>query len=170
MPPPTPWQAGTGSPQLLVVDDCVHSLRALASSLRSAHPNCRVAAIDSPLRAVALLEREPVDVVITEVVFDEMRGSRFVEWLASRDPDLPCLIVTHRPDQAPRRTAAPNIQRVLLKPADSEVMAACVGRALRARRLMSTEVAAAPESKPIVSAVACSAPLFAVHRALRSAG
>lgn len=153
-------------PRILVVDERAHALRSLAGALRAAHPDWSVSGVDSPVRAVALLERDPVDVVITEVVFDEMRGARFVAWLAERDPDLPCLILTERPDLAPRRSVCPNVQRVLLKPAEMEVVEACLGRALRARALGRRE----PDARPIASAVACSTRLFGVHRALRSAG
>jgi DNA-binding NtrC family response regulator len=151
--------------RILLVDESAHSLRALSGALRSACSDWSISCVESPLRAVALIEREPLDVVITEVVFDEMRGARFVAWLCERDADLPCLILTSRPDLAPRRTVCPNVQRVLLKPAELEIVVACVGRAVRARRLTR-----ATEPKPIVSAVGCSAPLVSVHRALRSAG
>src|SRR5690606_25366043 len=98
--------------RILLVDERVQALRALASALRGAHPDWNVIALDSPVRAIALFEHESVDAVITEVVFDEMRGARFVAWLGERDPDLPCLILTERPDLAPRRSVAPNVQRV----------------------------------------------------------
>ena len=153
-------------PRILLVDESPYSLSELGRTLRAAHHDWQVVGVDSPVRAIAMLEREGehVDVVITEVVFDEMRGSRFVAWLGERDPDLPCLILTRRPDLAPRRSVAPNVQRVLLKPPDMTVVEACIGRALRARHVARTE------AKPPVSAVACSTRLFAVHRALRSAG
>jgi DNA-binding NtrC family response regulator len=155
-------------PHILIVDERVHALRSLSGALRAAHPEWNVSAVDSPVRAVALIEREPVDVVITEAVFDEMRGARFVAWLAERDPDLPCLILTERPDLAPRRSVSPNVQRVLLKPAQMDVLEACVARALRARQTARQARVERVEPRPIVSAVACSTRLFAVNRAIRS--
>lgn len=157
-----------GSPRILLVDERVHALRSLAGALRAAHPEWNVTAMDSPVRAVALLERESVDVVISEAVFDEMRAARFVAWLGERDPDLPCLILTERPDLAPRRSVCPNVQRVLLKPAEMEVVEACIGRALRARESARHAPADRVLPRPIVSAVACSTRLTAVHRVLRT--
>ena len=158
------------SPRILLVVERVHALRSLAGALRALRPEWNVIPVDSPVRAVAMLERELVDVVITEAVFDEMRGARFVAWLGERDPDLPCLILTERPDLAPRRSVSPNVQRVLLKPAEMEVVDACVCRALRAREVARREgqITRSVAPRPIVSAVACSTRLVAVQRALRS--
>jgi hypothetical protein len=49
-----------------------------------------------------------------------------------------------------------------------EVIEACICRALRARESARQVPSQRIEPRPIVSAVACSTRLFAVHRALRT--
>jgi DNA-binding NtrC family response regulator len=118
--------------------------------------------VTSPERAM--------DVLLTDVTFEGGAAGRLLDWVAGRDPGLPCLIATRRPDLAVRRYLPKNVQRVLLKPIDEDVLVGCLERAVRARGVAPGIVQARPPSEAPprrASAVACSTRLGG---ALRAAG
>ena len=114
--------------------------------------------VTSPERARAFVLSNEIDVLITDVTFEGGAAGRLLSWVAEQEPSLPCLIVTRRPDLARRSLLPKNVQRVLLKPIDEDVLIGCLERALRAKNVS----VAPPRSEPAPtsrSAVACSARL-----------
>ncbi len=118
---------------------------------------------------MAFLAHNDIDVLLTDVTFEDGAAGRLLDWVAGRDPTLPCLIATRRPDLAQRRYLPKNVQRVLLKPIDEDVLVGCLERAVRARGASPGVVSVRPSEAPPrrASAVACSTRLGG---ALRAAG
>lgn len=80
---------------ILAVDDDPAMLRLLASALSRA--GYRTVDAQSGEQALALLETEKVDAIITDLAMPGMPGLEFMRRVRERDPDLPILVVTGAP-------------------------------------------------------------------------
>jgi len=72
--------------RVLVVDDDADVVRHIVRSLTAA--GCSVATAASGPEAMRHLERESVDVVVTDVLMPGMSGFQLIRWLRERHPDL----------------------------------------------------------------------------------
>jgi DNA-binding NtrC family response regulator len=166
---PEPRSLGEPPARILLVDDSLQFVRDLRQKLKALHPSWELISADSPERAMNLLSRHRIDAMVSEAVFRKDTSLRFIAWAARHDPELPCVIVTGRPDLAPRRALPMTVTRVLVKPPEPQVVAGCVERVLRLRAPTSGPEVVSAVARPPASAIACSASLSAVARALRSA-
>ncbi|HEX5657505.1 MAG TPA: EAL domain-containing protein [Polyangiales bacterium] len=80
---------------ILAVDDDPAMLRLLASALGRA--GYRALDAQSGAQALALLETEKVDAIITDLAMPGMPGLEFMRRVRERDPDLPILVITGAP-------------------------------------------------------------------------
>jgi EAL domain-containing protein (putative c-di-GMP-specific phosphodiesterase class I) len=80
---------------ILAVDDDPAMLRLLASALSRA--GYRAIDAQSGVQALALLETEKVDAIITDLAMPGMPGLEFMRRVRERDPDLPILVITGAP-------------------------------------------------------------------------
>jgi EAL domain-containing protein (putative c-di-GMP-specific phosphodiesterase class I)/AmiR/NasT family two-component response regulator len=80
---------------ILAVDDDPVMLRLLASALGRA--GYRTLDASSGEEALALLESERVDAIITDLAMPGMPGLEFMRHVRERDPDLPILVITGAP-------------------------------------------------------------------------
>jgi DNA-binding NtrC family response regulator len=108
--------ADTGHTRVLVVDDDPVFRIPLCAVLAAAGFDVRSA--DSAEAAEDLLEREPVDVVLSDIGLPEMDGAA----LARRHPDTPFVLMTGSPpaesSPASAATRPPAVQARLVKPLD----------------------------------------------------
>ncbi|MEZ4225822.1 MAG: hypothetical protein R3B13_33020 [Polyangiaceae bacterium] len=165
---------------ILWVDEDMRALASAHRAIFARHPEWQVSWVNTLERAIRVAERNPVDVLLTETVVAAQSGVRFLSWFTRHQADAIALVVTARPDLAQRRSLPTNVQRVLLKPVEDDVLIGCIERALRARSgsvLQTSAPASQPSSAPAVerrgtyrSAIASSAPLRAVQRVTRRVG
>jgi EAL domain-containing protein (putative c-di-GMP-specific phosphodiesterase class I) len=80
---------------ILAVDDDPAMLRLLSSALSRA--GYRAVDAQSGAQALALLETEKVDAIITDLAMPGMPGLEFMRRVRERDPDLPILVITGAP-------------------------------------------------------------------------
>lgn len=132
-----PNQAAEKLPRILVVDDEALIL----SALRRLLCDCgfEVFTADSGKAGLAILERETIDVVISDMRMPEMTGAEFLEQTFSRWPDVKRILLTGYAD-VDSTIAAVNkgkIWRYIAKPWDDEDLVLTVQQAAAHRNLMN---------------------------------
>ncbi|HVV88445.1 MAG TPA: protein kinase [Kofleriaceae bacterium] len=121
---------------ILIVDDDALLPKAIASLL--ARDDRRIVVSHDPNEALAILDREPVDLVLTDRRMPQMSGHELAEAIHRRHPDIPCAILTGDPslDSALEAINKGQVFRYLTKPCETDELEAAVtaGLALRAER------------------------------------
>lgn len=79
---------------ILIVDDEPIITTALKRTLGGAH---RVIAVNDPYEAIEVIEREPIDLVITDKDMPQMSGHMLLDMLHDGYPDVPCVMLTGTP-------------------------------------------------------------------------
>ena len=122
-----------GRPSVLFLDDEPEVTRGLALSLRRAR--FRVLTANTVGDARALLDREPVDVIVSDEQMPEMRGSTFLAELRAHRPDITRILLTGQGDLDTVKSALNDAEifRFLTKPCRPEDLRAAVEDALAAR-------------------------------------
>lgn len=115
---------------ILIVDD-EEAVR--AGLVRSLHrPEYRVLSAASPAEALALLEREPVDLIVSDHLMPGMTGLEFLMVVRDRYPDTSRIMLTGHADleTAVRAIEDGRIYRFLAKPCDRTELQVTVHLAL----------------------------------------
>jgi CheY-like chemotaxis protein len=84
----------TASSKLLIVDDDAIQLRSLARAVGSARRDISVVGALGAREAIALLSKDPIDVVLSDLRMPEMDGFELLAWLRRRFPHLPVIVMT----------------------------------------------------------------------------
>ncbi|NMF88213.1 HD domain-containing phosphohydrolase [Aromatoleum petrolei] len=123
------------SATLLLVDDEPSILSALRRLLRPAGYTIHTA--ESGRAGLELLEREPVDLVISDMRMPEMDGAKFLEQVRARWPEVTRMLLTGYADMSSTIAAINRgeIYRYVAKPWDDNELALIIRDALERRRL-----------------------------------
>ncbi|NMG76925.1 HD domain-containing phosphohydrolase [Aromatoleum diolicum] len=123
------------SATLLMVDDEPSILSALRRLLRPAGYTIHTA--ESGRAGLELLEREPVDLVISDMRMPEMDGAKFLEQVRTRWPEVTRLLLTGYADMSSTIAAINRgeIYRYIAKPWDDNELTLVIRDALERRRL-----------------------------------
>ena len=78
-------------PNILVVDDEIGPRESLKVILK---PYYNVYAVEKPTEAIAMLEQIPVDLVTLDLKMPGMSGTKVLEKIKQRDPDIEAIIIT----------------------------------------------------------------------------
>lgn len=126
---------------ILAVDDDPAMLRLVTAALGRA--GYRVIGAQSGAHALALLESEQVDAIITDLAMPGMPGVEFMRRVRERDPELPILVVTGAPafDSAIESIDV-GVFRYLTKPITPAAIVRCTSDAVHARELAQVRRAA----------------------------
>lgn len=126
---------------ILAVDDDPDMLRLLGSALGRA--GYRVFDAQSGVDALAVLQKERVDAVITDLAMPGMSGLEFVRHVRDRDPELPILVITGAPaiDSAIESIDV-GVFRYLTKPITPAEIVRATSDAVHARALAQARRAA----------------------------
>lgn len=81
---------------VLLVDDEVQTLRGLSRVLRH-QPYCFYT-VRSADEAIEVLQRQAVDVVVTDEMMPGMSGTELAAWIAQSHPEVKTIILTGHPD------------------------------------------------------------------------
>ena len=121
--------------KILVVDD-EEAIREVVCTLLEAQ-GYECAAVSNGLLAQEYLEKNPRDLVLSDMVMPEMDGLSLLEWLRKYHADIPVIMVTAMHDLS---TALEAIRRgaydYILKPFEKDQLYLGVRRALEHRRLV----------------------------------
>jgi response regulator RpfG family c-di-GMP phosphodiesterase len=123
------------APTLLLVDDEPGILSSLRRLLRPAGYTIHTA--ESGQAGLAILEREPVDLVISDMRMPEMDGAKFLEHVRSRWPQTTRMLLTGYSDVSSTIAAINRgeIYRYIAKPWDDQELLLLVRDALEGMRL-----------------------------------
>ena len=121
--------------KILIVDD-EEAIREVVSTLLEAQGH-ECASVSNGRLAQSHVGRNPVDLVLSDMIMPEMDGLSLVEWLRKTEPDIPVIMVTAMHDLS---TALEAIRRgaydYILKPFEKDQLYLGVRRALEHRRLV----------------------------------
>jgi len=121
--------------KILIVDD-EEAIREVVSTLLEAR-GYECASVSNGCLAQEHIRKQPVDLVLSDMVMPEMDGLSLVEWLHKADPDVPIVMVTAMHDLS---TALEAIRRgaydYILKPFEKDQLYLAVRRSLEHRRLV----------------------------------
>jgi response regulator RpfG family c-di-GMP phosphodiesterase len=125
------------APSLLLVDDEASILSSLRRLLRPAGYRIHVA--ESGKAGIAILEREHIDLVISDMRMPEMDGARFLEHVRKHWPDVVRLLLTGYADVGSTIEAINRgeIYRYIAKPWDDNDLTLIIRDALEHRRLQA---------------------------------
>ncbi|HET6397931.1 MAG TPA: response regulator [Candidatus Thermoplasmatota archaeon] len=129
-------------PTVLVVDDEPDILATLASFLELAVPEARVFTASSGESGLAVLEREHVDVVVSDFKMPGMDGLEFLRRCSHLRPSVASILLTAFPDRdvAIRALNEARILHFLTKPPEPVVLGHVVQAALAAQQEVSGNV------------------------------
>lgn len=82
------------TPQLLLVDDDPQKRALLAHFLLLEFPHADIVQVDSGAAAIAHLERQSVDAVVSNHSMQPVNGVELARWIRSHRRDLPLVMVT----------------------------------------------------------------------------
>jgi CheY-like chemotaxis protein len=119
--------------RVLVVEDNVEILRSLGDLLRE--NGCRVIEAPNGMTALARIEADAVDLVLTDLAMPGVSGWEVASASRERHPDTPVGLVTGFGDQLdPEKLERHGIQFVVAKPFSSEELLKAVATALKGLR------------------------------------
>jgi DNA-binding NtrC family response regulator len=115
---------------ILLVDDEANVRSGLARALHG--PDYLILQADSTAAALALLERQPVDIIISDHLMPGMTGLEFLKIVRDRYPDTSRIMLTGQADMdtAVRAIQEGEIYRYLAKPCDQTELKVTVHLAL----------------------------------------
>ncbi len=131
MPAPPAMVSRTGSETILVVDDEEQVRRLLSRGLELG--NYRVIEAAGGQEAIAIVEQEPVDLVLTDIAMPVMSGVELANRLHAIRADLPVIFVSGHPFEMVAQDQGQDIiapGRFLQKPFKVDTMLALVRQAL----------------------------------------
>ena len=121
--------------KILVVDDEEAIREVVATLLEAKGYQCAV--VGNGRAALEHLQKNSLDLVLSDMVMPEMDGLKLLEWLRGHDQDIPIIMVTAMHDLS---TALEAIRRgaydYILKPFEKDQLFLSVRRALEHRRLV----------------------------------
>jgi EAL domain-containing protein (putative c-di-GMP-specific phosphodiesterase class I) len=127
--------------RVLIADDETALARGYARWLRAAGYDVTVA--EDGQRAAELAAAQPFDVIVSDIAMPRMNGLELLRTVRQRDPVMPFVLMTARPDLD---TAVPAVElgalRYLIKPVDHDVLEKLIAQAIRLQRLARLKQAA----------------------------
>src|SRR5712664_3233504 len=124
------------SPEKILVVDDEEAIREVVSTMLQAQ-GFECAAVGNGRIALDYLQKNSIDLVLSDMVMPEMDGLRLVEWLRKAEPDVPVIMVTAMHDLSIALDAIRGgAYDYILKPFEKDQLYLSVRRALEHRRLV----------------------------------
>lgn len=122
--------------KVLFIDDEPYVLEALRDMLRPFRHRWSLSFATSGAEALPLLDRTPVDMVITDMRMPDMDGAALLEILRKRHPHVMRAVLTGQSDLRSAERLLPVAQQMILKPCDRGRLEEVLSRAERIRALL----------------------------------
>ncbi|MBN2797601.1 MAG: HDOD domain-containing protein [Deltaproteobacteria bacterium] len=123
--------------RVLLVDDDPRMLRAMLRVLRTSQPAWVVEGSDSGAATLAALEREPWDVLVSDIEMPEMDGMTLLREVRARFPEVGRIILSAWSTEARLQQAALLAHQFLWKPAGLDALVAAIRQVSVARALLA---------------------------------
>ncbi|MCA9564610.1 MAG: sigma-54-dependent Fis family transcriptional regulator, partial [Myxococcales bacterium] len=138
-------EAARTRPRVLVADDETNLRRVMVAMLKRSDYEVHQAA--SGTEAMAVLRLHPIDVVITDLRMPELDGMGLLEHVKTHYADVPVVMITAHGTVETAVTALKlGAFDYVTKPFEKEELKAIVAKAVRARKLASSEVRDDPKT------------------------
>jgi putative nucleotidyltransferase with HDIG domain len=119
---------------VLFVDDDQAVLDGLRRMLRSMRHEWDTAFVTSGVAALDWLDRQPVDVLVTDMRMPDMDGAQLLEHVMRRHPDVVRIVLSGQVDRESALRAIGPTHQYLSKPCDEATLKATISRALTLRQ------------------------------------
>ena len=134
------------SAKIIFVDDELHVLDGLRRMLRSVSKEWDLRFAESGEAALAMLEQQPADVIVSDMRMPRMDGAELLRKVKEKYPGSVRIILSgYADEEAILRTVGPAHQ-YLAKPCDSKLLISTINRALGLRKYL-----ASPEIQRLVA-------------------
>jgi HD-like signal output (HDOD) protein/CheY-like chemotaxis protein len=160
-------RTGAGPPigrRVLFVDDEPYLLAALRRMLRSERDRWDMLFASSGAEALALIEAEPVDAIVSDMRMPGMDGPELLARVQEGWPATARIILSGQADRDSVTAIIRSTQQFLAKPCEAGVLIGAVDGALRAQRLLAD-----PALRRLIGGVASLPTLPTVYRELVAA-
>ena len=117
-------------PRILFVDDDVDVLDGLRMSLRRERRRWEVLFVGSGAEALDLVDREAVDVVVTDMRMPGLDGSELLKSLHHRHPAVVRIVLSGEATAEQTMSSLPHVHRWLPKPCDRDALITTIESAL----------------------------------------
>ncbi len=124
---------------ILFVDDEKKVLDGLRRMLRPMRKSWRMHFVDSGDKALALMEKEPVDVIISDMRMPGMDGVTLLNEVRTRHPEVIRLVLSGHSDTEMLLESVKATHQFLSKPCEAQVLKDAVNRALGLQKLLQRE-------------------------------
>ncbi len=125
--------------RILFVDDEPQILQGLARMLRSMRHEWDVAFAESGAEALAMLDAEPFDVIVSDMRMPGMNGTEMLTTIATSHPSTVRLVLSGQAGERELMQAVNAAHQYMAKPCEPETLKAAIGRAAALRDLMHEE-------------------------------
>lgn len=123
--------------KILFVDDDPNILQGLRRMLRPMHQEWEMAFAPNGMEAIAILSREPIDVVVSDMRMPGMDGAELLNEVKTKFPQVVRIVLSgHSEQEAIFRSIGPAHQ-YLTKPCDPEVLKSTISRACSVRDVLA---------------------------------
>ncbi len=135
--------------RLLMVDDEKNVLEALRRLLRRLRSDWEVRTANSALEALALLEQEPADVLITDMRMPGMDGAGLLAAVKERAPSAVRVVLSGETDDATALRVMPLAHQFLSKPCDPKDLVGVLARIRNAIDALDDTAVGAPLAESV---------------------
>ena len=126
-------------PRILFVDDEKQVLDGLQNLLRKERRRWEMAFATGAQEALALVDREPFDVVVTDMRMPGMDGAQLLQHVKERHPATARIVLSGHAEQEAAVRALQVAHQFLSKPCDGEFLRATIERTVQRQALLSSE-------------------------------
>jgi putative nucleotidyltransferase with HDIG domain len=131
-----PISAGARSARILFVDDEPLVLRSLKRATRVTGKAWEAHFVENGPEALEYLEREPVDVIVSDMHMPIMDGATLLTKVQERHPDVVRIVLSGHADPRLAFRAVPVAHQFLTKPFDTKHLVTTLDRAVELRALI----------------------------------
>ncbi|NLH50424.1 MAG: HDOD domain-containing protein [Myxococcales bacterium] len=125
--------------RILFVDDEPNVLQGLSRLLRPMRQEWKMEFAGSGAAALEIMEREPCDVVISDMRMPGMSGAELLDEVRRRYPQTVRIVLSGQTDKSDIVRSVDPVHQYLAKPCDAELLVETVNRAFALRGLLATE-------------------------------
>lgn len=125
------------SKRVLFVDDDARILDSLRRNLRSRDNQWNARFANSGIHAIAELEREPVDAIITDMRMPNMDGAELLRIVSTRWPETIRIVLSGTAEERQMKSLVPIAHQYLSKPCSPEELENCIERCLALQEMLA---------------------------------
>jgi HD-like signal output (HDOD) protein len=140
--------AESGAKRILFVDDEPQVLDSLRATLHNREMQWRPRFVESGARALAELEHEPVDALITDMRMPGMDGAELLRIVSARWPETIRIVLSGHSELQQIKSLVPIAHQYFAKPCDPIALENCIERCLQLQSLLQR-----PELRALVGRV-----------------